>query len=70
MASCKDNSPNYGSRLNINWRKDAKYYGLVAQTRKSGVEWIAWTPPKRQVEGSNPSGPASNLSVKLGPLIE
>jgi hypothetical protein len=33
-----------------------------------GVEWIARTPPKRQVEGSNPSEPASILSLYLGPL--
>jgi hypothetical protein len=37
--------------------------GLVAQTVQSsivitGEQWIARTPPKRQVEGSNPSEPA------------
>jgi hypothetical protein len=37
--------------------------GLVAQTilcydKKIGVKRIARTPPKRQVEGSNPSEPA------------
>jgi hypothetical protein len=36
--------------------------GLVAQTIQItiqiGVKWIAQTPPKRQVEGSNPSEPA------------
>ena len=36
--------------------------GLVAQTIhitiQIGVKWIARTPPKRQVEGSNPSEPA------------
>jgi hypothetical protein len=37
--------------------------GLVAQTIhitiQIGVKWIARTPPKRQVEGSNPSEPAN-----------
>jgi hypothetical protein len=37
--------------------------GLVAQTIQKtiqiGVKWIAQTPPKRQVEGSNPSEPAN-----------
>jgi hypothetical protein len=32
-----------------------------------GVEWIARTPPKRQVEGSNPSEPVSILSLYLCP---
>lgn len=32
------------------------------------VEWTARTPPKRQVEGSNPSEPASILSIYLGPF--
>jgi hypothetical protein len=39
-----------------------KMLGLVAQTIQItiqiGVKWIAQTPPKRQVEGSNPSEPA------------
>ena len=48
---------------------DAKPSGLVAQTKNLGEKWIAWTPPKRQVEGSNPSGPASNSSIYLGPRI-
>jgi hypothetical protein len=37
-----------------------KFQGLVAQfisTVGVSAEWIARTPPKRQVEGSNPSGP-------------
>ena len=36
--------------------------GPVAQTFV-GAKWIARTPPKRQVEGSNPSGPVSNMSI-------
>ena len=44
-------------------------YGLVAQTIRLNnhlidVEWIARTPPKRQVEGSNPSEPALVLVLK------
>jgi hypothetical protein len=35
--------------------------------RDIGVEWIARTPPKRQVEGSNPSEPASILSLYSSP---
>ena len=31
------------------------------------AKWIARTPPKRQVEGSNPSGPELILSLYLGP---
>ena len=42
---------------------DFKMLGLVAQTIQItiqiGVKWIAQTPPKRQVEGSNPSEPAN-----------
>ncbi len=43
--------------------------GLVAQTVQSsnvitGEQWIARTPPKRQVEGSNPSEPASISLLK------
>ena len=36
---------------------------------KMSAKWIARTPPKRQVEGSNPSGPESILSLYLGPLL-
>jgi hypothetical protein len=28
---------------------------------KMSAKWIARTPPKRQVEGSNPSGPGPNI---------
>jgi hypothetical protein len=41
-----------------------KFQGLVAQfisTIEVSAEWIARTPPKRQVEGSNPSGPDISL---------
>lgn len=37
-----------------------KIHGLVAQfisDTEVSAKWIARTPPKRQVEGSNPSGP-------------
>lgn len=45
--------------------------GLVAQTVQSsiaitGEQWIARTPPKRQVEGSNPSEPAMIALVFSG----
>jgi hypothetical protein len=47
-----------------------KILGLVAQTismnNKIGVEWIARTPPKRQVEGSNPFEPATILVLFSG----
>jgi hypothetical protein len=40
--------------------------GLVAQfisRVEVSAKWIARTPPKRQVEGSNPSGPVPKLSL-------
>jgi hypothetical protein len=45
--------------------------GLVAQTVQSsivitGEQWIARTPPKRQVEGSNPSEPDNYKSSVKG----
>ena len=47
--------------------------GLVAQTIQItiqiGVKWIAQTPPKRQVEGSNPSEPASIFTLYLSPKL-
>lgn len=49
-----------------------KIHGLVAQfisDPEVSAKWIARTPPKRQVEGSNPSGPASNSSIYWGPRI-
>ena len=36
--------------------------GLVAQTIK-GAKWTARMPPKRQVEGSNPSEPGGILHI-------
>jgi hypothetical protein len=36
--------------------------GLVAQTNK-GAKWTARMPPKRQVEGSNPSEPGGILHI-------
>jgi hypothetical protein len=48
-----------------------KIHGLVAQfisDPEVSAKWIARTPPKRQVEGSNPSGPELILSLYLGPL--
>ena len=38
-------------------------------TKCSGVKWTARTPPKRQVEGSNPSGPESLLYLLIGLFI-
>jgi hypothetical protein len=35
-------------------------------TNCSGVKWTARTPPKRQVEGSNPSEPATILVLLRG----
>jgi hypothetical protein len=47
----------------LNCGPEVEKMGLVAQTVQSsivitGEQWIARTPPKRQVEGSNPSEPA------------
>ena len=44
-----------------------KIHGLVAQfisDPEVSAKWIARTPPKRQVEGSNPSGP-EYLSITI-----
>ena len=45
-----------------------KIHGLVAQfisDPEVSAKWIARTPPKRQVEGSNPSGPACNYMLLI-----
>jgi hypothetical protein len=42
--------------------------GLVAQfvsSNETGAKWTARTPPKRQVEGSNPSEPGNILNEDL-----
>ena len=31
--------------------------------------WIEWLPAEQLVEGSNPSGPASNLTIIMGSII-
>jgi hypothetical protein len=37
-----------------------------ADLLEKGVNWIARTPPKRQVEGSNPSGPVTIKVLLIG----
>ena len=36
------------------WARSADFLGVI---------WTAQSPPKRQVVGSNPSGPASNMTI-------
>jgi hypothetical protein len=42
----------------------------IASSVETSAEWTARTPPKRQVEGSNPSEPASVLSLVLTALAQ
>lgn len=50
-----------------------KIHGLVAQfisDPEVSAKWIARTPPKRQVEGSNPSGPVLQPFGHIVPPID
>ena len=42
--------------LNLLWARSADFLGVI---------WTAQAPPKRQVVGSNPSGPVSHLTITL-----